>query len=159
MTSTDLLTETPERAGLSPVFQFVYVSSAIVLFTDHDLQGLLEVSRRRNAESGLTGLLLYVNGNFIQLLEGEKEAVFATRDRIASDSRHRGMIVLLEDFSEKRDFPDWSMGFEALDPMAAADLPGLSDFLRGKVGAEVRNSSALRLLEFFRDLNLNKKRP
>jgi hypothetical protein len=132
--------------------QFVYVSSAINLFSDAQLAELLEVSRRRNTANNVTGLLIYAHGNFIQLLEGVKEDVTATRTRIESDPRHRGMITLLEGECDKREFEDWSMAFEKLDDPTAAELPGYSDFLRRDTDAASHRSAALRLLQFFRDL-------
>jgi hypothetical protein len=122
-------------------------------FTDRDLKNLLETSRRHNEACQITGLLLYVYGNFIQLLEGRKEDVLAMVDRIGEDTRHRGMIRLLEADCAKREFPDWSMGFESVSPMDADTMPGLSDFLRREPGPSVRQSSALKLLEFFREIN------
>jgi hypothetical protein len=138
------------------MFQFVYVSSAVLLFSDEDLKNLLEVSRRRNQECGVTGLLLYVRGNFIQLLEGRQEDVLATRARIEADKRHRGIVPLLEGWSEKREFPDWSMGFELVREEDRATLPGLSDFLERNSDPSAQQSGALKLLEFFRELNVKK---
>jgi hypothetical protein len=139
------------------MFQYVYVSSAVVPFNGSQLQDLLTVSRDRNQECGLTGMLLYLHGNFIQLLEGEKEAVVATRERIGKDPRHRGMITLLETECEKRDFPDWSMGFENIEGPEAAKLPGYTDFLQRSVDRSREHSGALKLLEFFREINVTQK--
>ncbi len=138
------------------MFQFVYVSSAVVLLSDEELKNLLEVSRRRNRECDVTGLLLYVSGNFIQLLEGRQEDVLATRARIEADKRHRGIVPLLEGPCAKRDFPDWSMGFESIREEDRATLPGLSDFLERKSDPAAEWSGALKLLEFFRELNMKK---
>ena len=143
--------EAPLGSGM---YQFVYVSSETNRFTDAQLKELLEVSRRKNNACGVTGLLLYVSGNFIQLLEGAKEDVLATCARIAEDPRHRGMNTLLEGACERRDFEDWSMGFEKVEGAEAGKLPGYSDFLARKTDQAAERSSALRLLEFFKELNL-----
>jgi hypothetical protein len=132
------------------MYQYVYVSSEAYRFTDAQLRDLLEVSRRKNDACAVTGLLLYLSGNFIQLLEGAKEDVLATRDRIAADNRHRGMNTVLEGPCEKRDFQDWSMGFERLESPEAETLPGYSDFLSTPAGDSRHQSAALRLLEFFK---------
>jgi hypothetical protein len=134
------------------MYQFVYVSSAVNLFSDSQLADLLDASRRRNASCGVTGLLVYLNGNFIQLLEGAREDVAATRVRIETDPRHRGMITLLEGDCDGRDFENWSMAFEKLDDPTAAELPGYSDFLRRDTDESAHHSAALRLLQFFREL-------
>jgi hypothetical protein len=140
------------------MFQYVYVSSAVRIFFDEDLRDLLEVSRRKNLERNVTGLLLYISGNFIQLLEGRREDVLGTRDRIAEDQRHRGMITLLEDSVPGRDFPEWSMGFESPGRRDASDLPGWSDFLKCGPHPAALHSSALKLLNFFRELNATRPR-
>lgn len=133
--------------------QFVYVSSAVRAFTDAQLADLLEVSRRHNVACNVTGLLLYVGGNFIQLLEGSQGDVAAIYERIEADTRHRGLITLLDAEADKREFPDWSMGFEKVEGRTAHQLPGYSDFLKQDTDPSKHRSAALRLLQFFRDLN------
>ena len=74
-------------------------------------------------------MLLYKDGNFMQVLEGDEEAVRGLYARIAADPRHGGEITLQEGFAEGRQFPDWSMGFRDLDsPEARAD-PAYNEFL------------------------------
>ncbi len=60
---------------------------------------------------GITGLLLYHDGNFLQILEGEAEKVQATFARIAANPRHRNLQRLPPVSVHTRLFPDWSMGF------------------------------------------------
>lgn len=50
---------------INTLFQLVYVSSATVLSTSEQLCELLQGSHRRNAQAGVTGLLLYKGGNFM----------------------------------------------------------------------------------------------
>lgn len=133
--------------------QLVYVSSAVRPFHDAQLTELLDTSRRLNEACHVTGLLLYVRGNFIQLLEGAQADVVATFARIQKDPRHRGLITLMDGACEKRDFPSWSMGFEKVEGSTAEQLPGYSDFLSTGADKDVQSSAALRLLEFFRELN------
>jgi hypothetical protein len=135
------------------MYQFVYVSSAVSPFTDELLNALLDVSRRRNSACNVTGLLLYANGNFIQLLEGEHVDVLATRARIEADQRHRGMVVLLEGPCAQRDFADWSMAFRKVDGPEAEKLLGFSTFFAQKADPAAQRSAAVRMLEFFKELN------
>jgi hypothetical protein len=107
----------------------VYVSSEAIRFSGQDLIALLEESRRKNLAAEITGLLLFKDGNFMQLLEGTKEAVVSVMARIKSDSRHRGVRVLMEEEIPGREFGDWSMGFIRLSAETAAEIPGYSDFL------------------------------
>jgi len=112
------------------MFFLVYVNSATRPFSGEDLRVLLETCRKNNAELGVTGMLLYKDGNFMQVLEGEDEgSVRGLYGRIAADPRYGGEITLQQGFAEGRQFPDWSMGFGNLDsPEARAD-PGYSEFL------------------------------
>ena len=74
-------------------------------------------------------MLLYKDGNFMQALEGEEGAVRALYERIRVDPRHGGVITLLEDHSEERQFPDWFMGFRDLKAPEERDAPAYSEFL------------------------------
>jgi Sensors of blue-light using FAD len=57
------------------MFSVVYLSEASVPFSEKDLRELLTKSRENNSELGLTGMLLFKSGNFLQVLEGKKEKV------------------------------------------------------------------------------------
>lgn len=96
------------------MFRLIYASAASPGLGDRDLQAILAEARSRNADAGITGMLLYMEGSFIQLLEGEKPAVEATFGRIEADRRHRGVIVLDTRKAGARVLQDWSMGFHKL---------------------------------------------
>lgn len=89
----------------------VYSSTARLLFTGHELDTLLRDARRRNEALGVTGLLVYRAGSFIQLLEGPSDTVLDLYDRIAEDPRHRDVRTILEFHTSHRAFPDWPMAF------------------------------------------------
>ncbi|MGT2425584.1 BLUF domain-containing protein [Amnibacterium kyonggiense] len=105
------------------MLSIVYSSAAQEDFAPADLQGLLVQSRRANEQAGLTGLLVYRDGRFLQLLEGEDETVRATMHAIETDARHGQIRVLLEDRIESRQFPDWTMGYTDLTD-GSVDVPG-----------------------------------
>lgn len=111
------------------LYSLTYGSSAAVPFSPQDLRELLQRSCAHNARAGITGLLLYRGGNFIQVLEGEELAVRALYGRIAADPRHGGTIVLLQGPIGAREFADWSMAFRDLDAPDTLAVPGFSDFL------------------------------
>lgn len=89
----------------------VYLSSATQLFEPEQIQALLEDARTRNASRGLTGMLLYCEGNFMQVLEGPADDVRAVYARIARDPRHHTLIKLVEERVHERSFGDWSMAY------------------------------------------------
>jgi len=88
------------------MFSLVYVSSAVTPFSSSDLAALLTKCHERNTATGITGMLLYKDGNFMQVLEGEEPAVRTVYARIGKDPRHRGLITLLEGRQERRQFPE-----------------------------------------------------
>jgi hypothetical protein len=111
------------------MLSLTYFSTAVEPFTREQLEALLEHSRARNHERDLTGLLLYAGGHFIQTLEGPNDVVDQTFMVIQDDPRHRDVFISLREKIAERVFPDWSMGFEQLDPEQAVDLPGFNDYL------------------------------
>ncbi len=111
------------------LFCLVYVSSATEPFSNEDLLALLTTSRRNNVRDGVTGMLLYRQGNFMQVLEGAEEKVRALHQRIQNDPRHRGLITLLQQRTEARQFGGWAMGFRNLSDPTLPETPGYSDFL------------------------------
>lgn len=111
------------------MFHLVYVSSAVAPFSQDELLDLMARSRENNARVGLTGLLLYKDGNFMQVLEGDEGAVRATYARIGQDRRHRGLLTLLQGPIDERSFPDWTMGLRELNSPEVLSSPGFSPFL------------------------------
>lgn len=88
-----------------------YISSAVRPFTPEGIEALLRAARERNQKSGVTGLLLYCDGNFMQLLEGPESAVRGTYARIGRDMRHHQVIKLVEEPVPERSFSEWSMAY------------------------------------------------
>ena len=137
---------------LAGMLSLTYVSSAVKPFSAEDLRELLQVSRRNNDAAGITGLLLYKHGNFMQVLEGEESAVLETKKRIQADPRHRGILVLLSRTSSKREFGSWSMAYRNLDT-AEGTVEGYDDFLNTPLtDARFRQdpSASQRLLHVFK---------
>ena len=124
------------------MISLTYLSSAASPFEQEDLEELLATVRAKNAAAGLTGMLLHVDGHFIQTLEGEEADVDRIFARIQDDGRHRNLIVALREEIETRIFPDWSMGFEQLTAEEASAVPGFNDYL--DPGSELyRNGASL----------------
>ena len=110
------------------IYQIIYISAGSVVFTEDALKELLAKARANNEAKGLSGLLLYHEGSFIQVLEGERAAVRATYVRINQDSRHSEVQVLFEGDVEERTFEGWSMGYVPANGLQ--DLPeGFHPFL------------------------------
>lgn len=99
-------------ASSPTLYSLVYTSVATREVDDDELAALLETSRRTNEAAEITGMLLYRRGRFIQFLEGREDDVRALMDRIRADGRHTGVRVLLSGREPRRQFAEWSMGYE-----------------------------------------------
>jgi len=93
------------------VIQLVYSSSATIPFDAAALRELLTRARAHNTAAGVSGVLLHVDGSFLQVLEGEPAPVHWLLARIEADRRHKRVLKLVERDITERNFPDWSMGF------------------------------------------------
>ncbi|OLY94314.1 Sensors of blue-light using FAD [Cnuella takakiae] len=137
----------------------VYISAASYPYMDEDLKNILLKSRQNNEARSITGLLLYHEGSIIQVLEGEKEQVFSIYQTISKDPRHKGIIELLSGELEKRNFPDWSMGFRTITTREFKELTGYTTFssasckMAQKVGSDAEQE-ILTLLKSFMAVNV-----
>lgn len=93
------------------MIQLVYVSQASDAFSAGHLPGMLETSRKNNAQINVTGMLAYNSGSFIQVLEGEEGAVRQLVQRIEKDFRHTACRILTENAIDRREFGLWQMAF------------------------------------------------
>ena len=101
--------------------RLLYVSKEVQHFNLHDLTLLLKQARTANAAVDVTGVLLYHEGMFVQMLEGPPAAVESIMSRITLDRRHNGITYLASGHvAGARIFPDWRMGLfhmSAIEPL------------------------------------------
>ena len=90
---------------------------------------LLEQCRENNAKLGITGMLLYKDCNFMQVLEGEESTVREIYAKIGSDPRHKAEILLQRGTQEERQFPGLSMGYRDLKSQDSRSNPHYNGFL------------------------------
>ena len=137
------------------IFQAIYVSTATEPLSSAQLRDLLITARQRNRNAGISGLLLYANRRFIQVLEGPEDAVRDLLKSIQKDYRHKNVDALRLEKKDKRHFPDWQMGFRDFTTEAET-LPIVSRFLEPDFDVSVFNddsNEAYRILLAFRDVN------
>jgi hypothetical protein len=105
------------------LYHLIYQSQALAAFSLPQLVELLQQSRAYNNVRGISGILLHApNGQFLQILEGEKGAVqHLYYQCIATDPRHEHLVVLSEGPSDTLMFTSWNMSFRA---EGALVLPG-----------------------------------
>ena len=92
-------------------YHVLYRSRATHAPTESDSQALLEWSRTYNAAHDITGLLLYSDGQFLQLVEGPEAVVRSLFARIRADARHTQVVTLSDGPAPQRWFADWHMAF------------------------------------------------
>jgi hypothetical protein len=106
------------------MFYIIYLSAAVKPADEAELLSILTVSRHNNKPLGITGVLLYGDNKFIQLLEGEKETVQQTFEKISYDPRHKAVTMITCGEIAERIFPEWSMGFKALNTQLLSQFNG-----------------------------------
>ncbi|MGO1475428.1 BLUF domain-containing protein [Psychrobacter sp. AOP22-C1-22] len=125
-----------DEIGDSAIVQLVYVST-LTMTSRLNTSIFEEVechARNYNQQHGITGTLCYGNGHFLQCIEGEKAHVFALKQRIFTDNRHKNVEMLLLQAIEHRSFDDWRMHLLFLErwlwsPATKSQAAQLSPFL------------------------------
>jgi hypothetical protein len=90
--------------------RLLYASRTAVGFSTDELNTILKQSRTHNHERGVTGVLCYSEGVFMQVLEGSRDAVNALYKDIVNDPRHTDVVILKYTEINEREFAGWSMG-------------------------------------------------
>jgi hypothetical protein len=106
-------------------YQLMYSSQATVPMTVTDLEKILADARAGNEARNVTGALVYVDGVFFQILEGDEAVVRKLMANIASDSRHHSVKVCHEAHVDARAFESWSMAYLARTAQEVSAWAGL----------------------------------
>jgi hypothetical protein len=115
---------------------------------EQEIRAILATARRCNTADNVTGALLFTASGFAQVLEGPREVVEHTFERLSSDPRHTDVTALRFTPIERRSFPDWSMAFCDQTSLGVADP--LAHLLSDATFAGPRvttGSDVLRMLE------------
>jgi hypothetical protein len=92
-------------------YQVIYSSQAAVPMSMADLEKILVDARSGNERRGITGALVYVDGVFLQILEGPKDTVKSLVTSIAKDTRHSSFQVFHEAEIDSPMFNSWKMAY------------------------------------------------
>jgi len=111
------------------LIHIVYASFSDKNLSEKELNKLLKDIRIKNKKQNVTGLLLYNDGAFIQVIEGESDIIHNLYKIIKKDKRHTNIVKLLDEPISERAFPDWSMGFRKINRKQSAGIKGFSDFM------------------------------
>lgn len=132
----------------APIHRLIYVSAARRPQTAEDLAAILATSRTNNLRDGITGLLIYHDMTFIQMLEGAPADIANCFARISDDPRHGGVSRILDGEVAARSFPQWQMGFaypEEMEPQARDKVLSIGE-LRANGSASASDDPGLALL-------------
>jgi hypothetical protein len=134
--------------------RLVYLSEAVGKPTAVELENLVQKCHVKNSALGVSGLLLYSGGNFMQVLEGDDLCIASIYAKIEKDVRHKNLRRLLFKSADRRLFPDWGMNLALTDRAIAIDRTAVDKTLLGlrllKDNSESFETQALTLLQEFR---------
>ncbi|MFT5485397.1 MAG: hypothetical protein ACI9JL_003946 [Paracoccaceae bacterium] len=136
--------------------RLIYISSGTRKFDADELRQILDTAVKNNVTIDVTGMLLYLDGNFLQLLEGSREDVEGLYERIALDQRHSGAMVLSRSEVSERLFPEWAMGFKSVDPEKDSDMAGAFKLGHETIAEKmtgVDDALAKKMVETFMEVN------
>lgn len=110
------------------LYELIYRSTAKPGLTSQDLEDILKTARDFNESNNLTGCLLFHEGQFLQLLEGEFQVLLDLYDKIKKDPRHRDFLLLHMKETEQRVYNDWTMAFKSLKQNELGDYSSVTEF-------------------------------
>jgi hypothetical protein len=129
----------------------LYVSQAKTEISDTEHSHILEIARNNNEKHDITGMLLSQNGNFVQLLEGSRDALMPLYGKICSDPRHGDITTLYYEPCKKRIFSYWSMAHKKPEDFDS-DLGTRVKALMKLHNAEDLKKDGLKLLDLLQDI-------
>ena len=110
------------------MIRLVYTSTALKDWRTKQLLELLKTCRKNNSANDITGMLLYSNRTFFQVLEGEEELVERLFEAIKKDKRHKDVTVIEKKAIIDREFPYWNMGFQKINKEDLKEIDGFDEF-------------------------------
>jgi acylphosphatase len=135
-----------------------YFSSAVSTTTEHIIVEIVNFSREKNARLNITGVLLYINGRIVQVLEGPQEEVENLYESIRADPRHTDVRTVINQPINTRSFDKWYMGYETLTTQQYEEVrdiipvdPQIEPFL------DADQPVVVRMLKGFFDLNSRRR--
>ena len=118
------------------------------------LQEIMAKAEEKNKLQNITGLLVYFDGTFIQMLEGKKEDVLETFERIGDDDRHEQIIKLFFGDTDRRHFPNWKMALQVVDEATFSKIDSYESLDEGDRFLQELNDDhvGLKMLRYFYEM-------
>ena len=123
--------------------ELLYCSISVApQLTNVDIGQLLASARRRNLAEGVTGMLIYHRGEFVQILEGRKQSVENLYEKfIDTDSRHTRINKEQQNPISHRRFNEWSMGFVGAPEIESLMPSSAMGILMNRLSDEAKSTS------------------
>ncbi len=143
------------------LYRIVYYSRAALTMKDSEIFKIVEKAQVNNKKQNITGLLLYINDAFFQLLEGDEVEVKKLYHKIAQDERHESIRIVLQGKIGKRDFESWNMGLKIFTYQDIQDLKEINQNQEFDLLADLteKQDLAIELMRYFYkngDIDFNK---
>ena len=97
--------------------RLLYVSRSVKPETPEQTEAILNSSREHNIGNGITGVLCFGGGIYLQAIEGGRNQVNALYSHIVKDPRHKDVVILDYQEIKERRFGGWTMGHVRLDKL------------------------------------------
>lgn len=104
-----------------PLVELVYLSRRNAAYPLSEYVGIAEKSQKNNHQHGITGLLCFNKGVFLQVIEGEALEINSLYAKILSDMRHSELCLVHYDMIQERRFSQWGMQFVNLSDLLGPD--------------------------------------
>ncbi len=145
---------------MARLIHIIYSSAAIHPFDSDDLLALLGHARSKNTGLDITGMLLHVEGSFLQVIEGREADIDALFEQISEDPRHGNIVTIVRESIPRRAFSDWSMGFADVRREDLEEVSGWNDFMTSPDAVRALvPGRAQKLLSAFKDGRWRSKAP
>ena len=118
----------------SALHRVIYLSTAVGVLRADELDRIFLRSRAANGKAGITGLLLFCEGTFLQMLEGPLANVSSLMQKIRGDRRHNAMTIVHAAPCLARTFPDSALHYVTARNLTAGEKQAFAD-LRAAVQA------------------------
>ena len=93
------------------MIQLAYISVQTKPLPKEVIKDILDKSITNNSQKNITGMLIFYNGTFLQVLEGPDNKVMDLYHSLKLDKRHQNLDILYKKDIQSTAFSSWSMGF------------------------------------------------
>ncbi len=125
----------PQHERIAMTLHHIIYISKLTGSDETLVKDIVQTALWHNPRKGITGMMLYSEGDILQVLEGAREDIDPLFERIKRDSRHSNIFVVINDALPSRHFPNWSMGYRKISPLDVHEFKNYKEIFQGAPGA------------------------